>query len=143
MKHLNWIIYRQSRVECGESRRRRNRNEIAMKNSNGKRIKKYLFTDKILSKSHMEVRKVEAVAQVMRSNLVIKNLLLSDFNQYILVKVYILWKSQLFFTYFKSISYPFFHFNDTYFRIWVFQGQEIHLLCFLGIALGTVNEGVK
>lgn len=90
MKHLNWIIYRQSRVECGESRRGRNRNEIAVKNGNGKRIKKYLFTDKILPKSHMEVRKVEAVAQVMRSNSVIKNLLLSDFNQYILAKVYIL-----------------------------------------------------
>lgn len=84
---------------------------------------------------------MEAVTQVMRSDLMMQNLLLTDFTSHILEKVHTLLKSHLFLEYFESIL-PFSQWNDTYLRIWVHQGQEIYLLCFLAIASSIVNEVV-
>lgn len=70
-----------------------------------------------------------------------QNLLLTDFTSHILEKVHTLLKSHLFLEYFESIL-PFSQWNDTYLRIWVHQGQEIYLLCFLAIASSIVNEVV-
>lgn len=93
MKYLNWRRYC---VESGarqtgeEVERGRKEKEKGMKKTlEEKRKKKFLFS-KILPKSHMKMSKVVAVAQVMRSDLMVKNLLRQDSNQNILVKAHIL-----------------------------------------------------